>query len=148
MDGNEIKTDLDQGVIDLGFVLQPVEAVKYHFSNLNVTDRWGVIVSQNSKYARLNQISAKEMTEMPLLVPRSSLVQNSLADSLGISTDDLNIIGTQNLVTNSLHLCRLNVANSLCAGGALISGTPGLKFLPLVGAHPIKHLMICKKADT
>lgn len=148
MDGNDIKTRLDQGIIDVGFVLQPAETVKYNFSNLSIIDHWGVIVSKNSKYAHLKQISAKQLTEIPLLVPRSSLVQNNLADSLGISTDELTIIGTQNLVTNSLHLCRLNIAGSLCASGALIAGASGLKFLPLLGARPIKHLMIWKKTDT
>lgn len=145
LDSTDINERLDQGLIDLGLVLKPNETEKYHRYNLNLEDRWGVVVARASQFAQQTDVRLAMLKKLPLLVTRNTLVQSELSEILGLPVDHLNIVGTQNLVTTSLYLAQQGVAFPLCAGGAFIQDTADLKFIPLHGARPIKQQLIWSK---
>lgn len=145
LDATDIRERLDQGALDLGLVLRPSETVKYHVRDLNLRDRWGVVVARQHPVAQRSTLSTRELRQLPLLLTRNDLVQSELSDILGLTLDCLTVIGTQNLVTNSLYLAEAQVAFPLCAAGAVAQLGPALKFIPLLGARPIQQQLIWSK---
>lgn len=50
-DGDDIRSALDHDRIDMGILLEPVEAAKYDAIDLPVADRWGIVVREDNPVA-------------------------------------------------------------------------------------------------
>jgi len=142
---DDIKMYLDQRVLDVGFIMRPAEIEKYAELSLDDIDQWGVILPASSKWSTNASLTVEDLKQIPLLVPRNVLIQSNLLMRLGLSSLDLNILGKQNLVTNSLKLVRANVAGCFCAKGALPAGISDLNFVPIEKLPSITHSMIWRR---
>lgn len=78
-DGDDIREALDHGNLDMGILLEPVEAAKYESIPLPWSDRWGIVVSENSPEAKLENISIQQLSDMRLILPRRWIVQDEIA---------------------------------------------------------------------
>lgn len=145
LDATDIQERLDQGTLDLGVILRPSETLKYHRLSLQKADHWGVILPADHPLAQAAGVTTADLQRLPLLLTRNSLVQTEISDILGLDIQHLNVVGTQNLVTNSLYLAQQQVAFPLCAQGAFFPQTQGLVFVPLLGARPIDQQVIWSK---
>lgn len=144
LDSTDIQERLDQGLLDLGIVLKPSETAKYHVKDLNLKDSWGLVVSKKA-FLNKDEISKVEMRKVPIFITRNNLIQAEMTTLLGIPFSELNVIGKQNLVSNSLYLAQNQTAYPLCAKGAFIANTNDLKFLPLKDASLIEQQLIWSK---
>jgi len=145
LDGADIQEQIDQGLLDLGIILYPNETTKYNSIALKLRDYWGVVLSKKIPLTNKMNLNVDDLKQLPLLVTRNSIMQSELSKLLGVSLSDLNIIGTQNLVTNSLRLAANEVAYPICASGAFAGETSELKFLRILGSRPIYHQLIFSK---
>ncbi|AUI71182.1 LysR family transcriptional regulator [Companilactobacillus alimentarius] len=144
LDSTDIQERLDQGLLDLGVVLKPSETAKYYVQNLNLTDQWGIVVSKNILPDE-QTISQQELQKLPIFITRNSIMQSEMSSLLKIPLEKLQIVGTQNLVSNSLYLAENQTAYPLCASGAFVGNTSKLKFLPLQDTDSIKQQLIWSK---
>lgn len=145
LDATDIQERLDQGGLDVGLVLEPSETLKYHRIALRLKDQWGVVLPADHPLAHGPGLTTQDLKDLPLFLTRNSLVQTELSEILGLELQHLNVVGTQNLVTNSLYLAAQHVAFPLCAKGAFFPQTQGLVFMPLLGARPISQQLIWSK---
>ena len=114
-----VKEQMDKGLLDIGLLLEPVDMEKYDFIRLNVKEKWVVLMRPDSPLAEKETVTAKDLSELPLILPRRMNVQNELASWFGNYYDDLNVVFTSNLSTTSAVMVTGGLAYSLVIEGAV-----------------------------
>lgn len=144
-DGDDIKRQLDEDKLDIGFCLTPIEIAKYESMNLTVEDRWGVVVQETDENRTIDIIHRSEVPVMPLILPRRTLVIDNLSEWLGVPVSDLNIAGYHNIPTNALCFVKKGIGALLCVEGSYtIRPVEGLKFIPIEPLRTVSHCVIRK----
>ncbi|AMV63091.1 Chromosome initiation inhibitor [Pediococcus damnosus] len=127
-----ITDHLDKGLVDMAILLEPINTDKYHTLTLPRTEKWGLLVSQDSFLAQKESITPDELGGVPLMMGARSEISTLLSSWTGSSVDNLNVIGYFNLHYNILPLVERQIAAALVIEGATIdSNVRKLKFLPL-----------------
>lgn len=114
-----VKEQMDKGLLDIGLLLEPVDMEKYDFIRLDIKEKWGVLMRPDSPLAEKEFVTAKDLSELPLILPRRMNVQNELASWFGDYYDSLNVIFTSDLSTNSAIMVSNGLAYSLVIEGAV-----------------------------
>lgn len=114
-----VKEQMDKGLLDIGLLLEPVDMEKYDFIRLDVKEKWVILMRPDSPLAEKESITAKDLSGLPLILPRRMNVQNELASWFGDYYDNLNVIFTSNLSTNSAIMVNNGLAYSLVIEGAV-----------------------------
>lgn len=144
--GDDLREKLDRGMLDLAILLEPIESAKYDSIRLNIMERWGILLPKDHPYASLNHINVEQLKTLPLSLSRRSIVQDEMERWLGVSRDDLNIIATQNLLTNSLLLLEEGIAFPLTIEGAFtIRPEEHICFVPFYPERTTGHVLAWKK---
>lgn len=145
-DGDDIREKLDQGTVDLGFVLTPVELAKYNSTDLPVNDHWNLLVPKDDPLAKETKISLDTLRQLPLIIPSRNIVQSEIISWVQTPTNELNIVSSQNLLSNSLFLVKAGIGYAVCASGAF-SNRPDddIVSIPIATDAIIKHAMVWKK---
>lgn len=148
-DGDDIREKLDQGTVDLGFVLTPVELAKYNSLDLPVTDHWSLLVPRDNPIAKQEKISLATLRQLPLIIPARNIVQSEILSWAQTPTSELNIVSSQNLLSNSLFLVKAGIGYAICATGAF-SNRPDddIVSIPIDTDTVIDHAMIWRKNYT
>ena len=144
--GDDLREKLDRGMLDLAILLEPIESAKYDSIRLNIMERWGILLPKDHPYASLNHINVEQLKTLPLSLSRRSIVQDEMERWLGVSRDDLNIIATQNLLTNSLLLLEEGIAFPLTIEGAFtIRPEEHICFVPFYPERTTGHVLAWRK---
>ena len=114
-----VKEQMDKGLLDIGLLLEPVDMEKYDFIRLEVKEKWVVLMRPDSPLAEKETVTAKDLSALPLILPRRMNVQSELASWFGNYYDDLNVVFTSNLSTNSAVMVTGGLAYSLVIEGAV-----------------------------
>lgn len=145
-DGNDIREKLDRGGVDLGILLEPVEAAKYDFFRLPVEETWGVMMRADDPLAKEEALSVDALLRLPLIVPRRRIVIDEIARWLGVPADRLRIAAAHNLLTNALPLVARGVGYTICVEGSYtLRRTDEFCFRPLAPRRTTGHLLAWKK---
>lgn len=137
-----IKFQMDQGLLDLGLLIEPVEIEKYDFLRMTQSERWGVLIPDNNKLAKLSAITAVDLKDQPLIVSKSSSMRSELKSWFGDFGQELNIVNTYNLLYNSAMLMRKNIGLGLSL--ELHSQYDGLTFIPLEPELKLTSVLVWK----
>lgn len=116
---DHIKDRMDRGLTDVGLLLEPVNMDKYEFIRLNCPEEWVAIMPVDSPLARLEQVTAKDLMDVPLILPGRQNVQNELASWFGDAFDKLHVLFTSNLTSNSSIMVYHNLAVSIAIRGSI-----------------------------
>jgi DNA-binding transcriptional LysR family regulator len=143
---DDIKEKLDWGHIDIGIVLEPVETAKYDYVRLPFEDTWGVIVRKDDPIARKDYVTAEDLLTSPLILSRREIVIEEVAKWLGVQRSQLNILITQNLLSNSIPLVEQKLGKIFSIEGAfMLRPSEHLCFIPLYPKRLSYHVVIWKK---
>ena len=116
---DQVKEQMDRGLLDLGILLEPIEIGKYEFIRLGIKEKWVVLIPPDDPLAGKEYITAGELVGLPLILPRRPQVQSELASWFGDYYKNLNILFTSNLSTNGAVMVSRGVAYSLVIEGAV-----------------------------
>lgn len=94
---DDIKDRIENGLIDIGLLLEPVEISRYHFIRMPRIEKWNVLMRKDSPLARLKTVSPKDLVDVPLIFAKRKSVQNELENWFGPYYDQLNIVATSNV---------------------------------------------------
>jgi DNA-binding transcriptional LysR family regulator len=145
-DGDDIREKLDSGALDIGILVEPVETSKYEFMRLPIHDRWGLVMRNDDPLAGKESIDLSDLSGMPLILPRRTIVKDEIANWLGTGSDQLNVVATINLQTNAMLLAERKLGYIVCIGGAyLIRPSDKLKFIPFEPEKISGHVVAWKK---
>lgn len=111
---DDITTKLDNGLLDFGIVIEPANKQKYDYLKLPATDVWGVLMRKDSPLAEKAYIHPTDLLNKPLIISRQTAVSNELSGWLGEEIENLNVIGTYNLLYNASLLVKENIGYALC----------------------------------
>lgn len=144
-DGTAIKSRLDQGLLELGFVSTPINAAKYHYLELPIQDRWGLAVRKDSYLSQKETLEVADLADLPLIVPHRQLVKDELSDWLQPDGTKLQIIAEYNLLTNAIYLAAAGLGNLVCIEGVALPTDSDLKFIPFSPQRKLQHFLIWRK---
>ncbi len=94
---DDIKDRIENGLVDIGLLLEPVEISKYHFLRMPRREKWCVLIKKDSPLAALETISPKDLVGVPIITAKRKSVQNELEHWFGEYYGQLNIVATSNV---------------------------------------------------
>ena len=141
-----ITEQLDQGLMDFGLVFGEVDAFKYEAIPVPYSDRWGVLMRQDSPLAGLEQIRPQDLRGAPLILSRQEMSELRLTPWFGRKSGELNVVATYNLLFYGALMARQGMGYTLCLDGILDTPeTSGLCFRPLFPPVEAKMNLIWRK---
>ena len=108
---------MDRGLVDVGLLLEPIDIEKYDFIRLDMKERWIVLMPPDAPLAEKESVTAKDLSKLPLILPRRLRVQSELANWFGDYYENLNVLFTSNLSTNASVMVNYGLAYSLVIEG-------------------------------
>lgn len=114
-----VKEQMEKGLIDIGILLEPIDMEKFDFIRMAGKERWGVLMRPDDPLAKREAVSAKDLENLPLILPRRTNVQNELSNWLGDSFQSTKVLFTSNLSTNGAIMVQKGLAYSIVIEGAV-----------------------------
>lgn len=114
-----VKEQMDKGLIDIGVLLEPIDIEKFDFIRLAGKERWVVLMQPDDPLAEKDAISAKDLENLPLILPRRTNVQNELSNWLGDSFQNEKVLFTSNLSTNGAIMVQRGLAYAIVIEGSV-----------------------------
>ncbi len=145
-DGDDIREKLDRGDLDLGILLEPVEAAKYDSFRLPYWETWGLVLSKDDPLAGKEAIGREEIQAIPLILPRREIVQDNIAEWFGLKRSELHVFARNNLSNNASLLARKKLGYPVCVKGSfMLRGDDQLCFRPFSPERTTGHVLAWKK---
>lgn len=116
---DEVKEQMDKGLVDIGLLLEPIDIEKYDFIRLDMKEHWIVLMRSDCPLAEKEYVTAKELSGLPLIMPRRLKIQSELASWFGDHYNDLNVLFTSNLSTNAAVMVSRGLAYSIVIEGMM-----------------------------
>lgn len=114
-----VKEQMEKGLIDIGVLLEPIDIEKFDFIRLKGKEQWGVLMRPDDPLAEKEVITAKDLENTSLILPRRNNVQNELTNWLGDSFQESQVLFTSNLSTNGALMVQSGLAYSLVIEGSV-----------------------------
>ena len=114
-----IKEQMEKGLVDIGILLEPVDMEKFEFIRLAGMERWVVLMRPDDFLAGKAAISAKDLENKPLILPRRLNVQSELLHWFGDSFQSGQVLLTSNLSANGALMVQKGLAYSIVIEGAV-----------------------------
>jgi len=140
---DDIKERIENGLLDMGLLVEPVDIGRYGFLRMSQKELWGVMVAQDSPLATKKEVHPRDLMGMPLLVTNRALVQNELSAWFGGSFDRQDIASFFNLSYNAAILVRNGAGIALCLD--LECRYEGVRFIPLSPRLETGSMLMWKK---
>lgn len=112
---DDILEKLEDGVLDFGLVFSTAISEKYNTFPIPLSNYRGILMRKDSPWAKYDQVSRQMLQQMPLLTSsRSSYTQSFLSKWFDGSVEELNVVGSYNLIFNAVFLVEAGVGNAIC----------------------------------
>lgn len=144
-----VEERLERGLLDFALVIEPVNLEKYEWIRMPDANRVGLAVSADGPWGTLEVATPADVAKMPLLV--SSRTSNKTVDLVSwsggaFSFNDLDVVGSFDLIGNASHLVRSGVACAMGVDHLLqVDDASDLRFIPLEPSLKIASFVIWKK---
>ena len=143
---DHIKEKLEHGILDFGFLLEPVEIEKFDYLRMPVKEKWGILLPANHPLAEEKAVTRKQLKELPLIVTSRTALQREIGEWLRDSISELDIVGTHNLINNAVPLVEHGIACVLTIEGAVDMLDPArFAFRPLLPELSMTSVFAWKK---
>lgn len=116
---DQIKQRLDNGLTDIGILLEPVEIEKYDFIRFNIPERWVVLMRPDAPLAKKDSVTIKDLIKLPLIFVKRQSIRNELESWFRGHIDELNIVATSNMSTNAAILVEQGYGYALVVEGSV-----------------------------
>ncbi len=128
-DAVDVTEHLDNGLLDFGILLDPVDISKYDYLRFPMQDVWGVLMRKDSPLAKKEGICPEDLWDKPLILSR----QNELSAWLKKPSSSLHVAATYNLIYNASLMVDEGLGYALTLDKLInITGESSLCFRPLM----------------
>lgn len=142
---DEIKERIENGLLDMGLVTEPVDISKYNFFRLPQKEQWGILVHEKYRLAQKTFITPDDLINEPLIIAKRIAVQNELINWFNNSSEKLNIVATYNLILNAANMVKHQIGVVLCFNLNFDNLYQDLRFIPLFPEIKTGAVLIWKK---
>ena len=94
---DDAKERLENGTLDMGLLLEPVEISRYHYVRMPLKEKWQVLMRRDSRLAKREKIRPEDLVGVPLIMARRQSVRNQLENWFGYDREKLRIVSTCNI---------------------------------------------------
>ncbi len=94
---DDVTERLENGVLDMGLLLEPVEISRYHFVRMPLEEKWQVLMRKDCPLAEKEKICPSDLAGLPLIIARRQSVRNLLENWFGNVAEGMQIASTCNL---------------------------------------------------
>lgn len=144
-----IKERLDNGLVDIGILLEPVDIEKYNFIRLPKKEKWGVIISKNHELANHTTVSAKDLKKTNLLSTNRTIIQSEIMNWFNGEIDNIDFPVTYNFISTIIPLIKNNIGAAITVEGAFQAyNQDDLVFLPFSPQLSTGVVIVWKKHHT
>lgn len=144
--GDLITEKIDNGLIDIGFVLEPVELEKLNFIHLYVKERYGLLLKKDSSLAHKEFITRDDLMDIPLINSSRAGTQKALSEWYGDGYNQLHFCATSELTTTAAILVKNDIGNAVVIEGSVNEAAGDeLKFIPFYPDLLTRSLLVWKK---
>ena len=140
---DNIKERLEQGLLDFGLLLEPVDIGKYRFLSLPGVEEWGVLISEDSPLAAKASLTPEDLAGKPLLLAGRELVQQQFERWMGPLAGEADAVVRGNLPYNMAMMARQGVGAFLTI--RLNCAYEGLRFIPFSPPLETGTMLVWKK---
>ncbi len=145
-DKSTVLEELDHGIIDFALVFGDIDTNRYDSFTLPSVDYFGVMMKKNDTLAAKKIISPEDLINKPLIVSRQILRDNNLTSIFGCNKDELNIVGSYNLLLNGSLMVEEGLGYAICFDNIInTTGKSTLCFRPLSVELKPKMSIVWKK---
>jgi len=141
-----IKEHIEQGLLDMGLLLEPVDFSKYEILRLPVKEQWGVYVPLDSPLAGKESVTPQDLAHQPLIFTTRDLVQKEMVRWFGSHAKHLQVMASGNLPYNLAQMARKGIGVYLNI--KLDCVFEGLQYIPLTPALESSTVLAWKKTET
>ena len=137
----EIRDAIYKGTVDLGLIIQSVNTMKLEVMDLDITDRWGILVRTDSYLASLSSVRIEDLREELLIIPENSHFQNTVREWM---IDPSHIRCTYTMLNSAMLMVKAKIGTAICLETVkqCIDGVVSIPFTPERNA---RMLMVWKK---
>ena len=144
--GEDVTEKLNKGLLDFGIFIEPVDKKEYGFIQLPQNDKWGILMRKDSPLAAKEYIEPNDLREIPILSSRQFLVRNLISGWLGYDFENLNIVGSYNLLYNASIMVDEGFGQAICIDKLInFTGESNLCFKPFKPTLEVGILIAWKK---
>ena len=144
--GDDVCEKLDDGLLDFGLLIEPVNISKYGYLKLPYYDTWGVLMKKDCELAKQDIITPKDLINKPLICSRQTLVKTGLSNWIGTDYENLNIVGTYNLIFNAALMVKAGLGYALCFDKLIdTTANKDLCFRPISNSEHANLILVWKK---
>lgn len=143
---DNIKEQMDKGLIDIALLSGPVDIGKYEFLRIQHKESWGVLVREDFPLAKKETICPGDLPGLPLITTNRELGQKELANWFGEFTEQMEIKAAYNLLYNAAVMVKKGLGIALCL--QLNVTYEGLKFIPFAPKLEQDSMLVWKKNQT
>ena len=123
---------LDNGLLDFGIFVDPVDVSKYEFMRLKEKYAFGVLMRKDSPLAASSAVTPEQLTGIPLFCPNREPVEKEFAAWMGAAYAGADILVRYNLAYNVSVMVEEGLGHALCLEKAIrVSEDGPLCFRPL-----------------
>ncbi|MCM1523681.1 MAG: LysR family transcriptional regulator [Ruminococcus sp.] len=141
-----VKERLEQGLLDFGLLLEPVDITKFDYIRMKEKEKWGLLIRADNPLAAKEYITREDLTAEPIITTDRLSIQKELENWFGDSLSSLDIFATHNIITNSVMLVSGGAASALTIEGAVNLFTGGeMVFRPLYPELSMTSVLAWKK---
>ncbi len=131
-DSSYVTEHIDNGILDFGLLVDPVDLERYESIRLPFRNTWGIIMRKDSPLSKLDEITPKDLEGKPLIISRQVIATPYMIQWFGKSWDSLSISGTYSLAFNGSLMAEDALGYALCLDGIVnITDQSPICFRPL-----------------
>ena len=128
----DIHDSLEKGLFDFAVLIEASDINNYDHIRIPATDTWGLLMRRDHPLALKSEIHPEDLWETPLITSRQAESANEFSGWFKKNFDQLNIVGTYNLIYNASIMVDEGFGCALCLDGLInTSGDSSLAFRPL-----------------
>ena len=140
-----IKGKIENGTLDIGLLIEPVDISKYEFVRIPIKEEFGLFVRKDSPLTSKEYITPEDLLNLPIISPKRYLVQNEISSWFGDYAEEINIISTYNLMYNATIMVEKNLG--VLIGIKLDVKYKDLSFIPLKPKIELGSVLAWKKSQ-
>jgi DNA-binding transcriptional LysR family regulator len=130
-DSENILSELDSGILEFGIIMGDRPLDNYHRLILPERNRWGVIMRKDEPLAQKDFIQPSDLLGRSLLLSRQVRRKQLFQDWSQNLWDQLNFVGTYNLIFNAALLVQTGACMALTYEGLTDMTNNDVTFIPL-----------------
>lgn len=145
-DADAIMEQVDDGLLDFGIIIEPVDLSKYERLHLVTTDTWGLLMRKDCPLASKPIIEPKDLENIPIIAPKRLALQREFSSWIKKDLQNLNIVATYNLIYNASLLVKEGFGYAIALDKLIYTGEDSkLCFRPFSPKIEVKLSIVWKK---